>query len=291
MLGVGLMIREDSNLAKFLKIVLKQMRKKYDIFMVIDGGEGVGKSRGLLLNVIDYWYKSCLNKPVPKWSVNIDVKDWINNLNKAQEKELVSLDEAGDSMDSMQFANKFNRILYQAYTIIREKLSFSVVVLPSFFDLSPRFRKRRVRFLIHCYKRIDNRCKKCKCEFVGDSCPECSSQDFKKGFVCYEIYDRKRINMILERNLYRHTKKVRCGVAPLVRGIVYEYLGELSDYYSGLKKLKMKEVMVKLMDSVNDIKGVKRCNHSWRYVKTTGVWYCRNCGLDTDINPFVGGGQ
>jgi len=286
------MINSNGNLAKFLHVVFKQMSKNYDIFLVIDGVEGVGKSRGLLLNILDYWYRRCLKyKKIPKWAINIDVKDWVNNLNNANQKEMIGLDEAGDSMDSMQFANKFNRLLYQAYTIIREKLSFSIVVLPSFFDLSSRFRKRRVRFLIHGYKRVDNRCNKCGYEFVGDSCPKCKSKNFKRGFLMFEIYDRQRINMILEYNLYRHTKKVRCGVAPLVRGTVREYQGELADYYSELKKQKMKEVLDKLSDNVNDLKGVKSCPHSsWRYVKKSNSWYCRSCGKEVFSNPYENGG-
>lgn len=283
------MIRSNTNLAKFLRAVHNRMTRKYDVFMVIDGGEGVGKSRGILLNVLDYWYRKILHKQVPKWSVNIDVKEWVDALHRTKTYDAAALDEAGDSMDSMDFANKFNKILYQVYTIIREKLCLSIVVLPSFFDLSPRFRKRRVRFLIHCYKRIDNRCKSCKKEFVGKECPKCGSKDFKNGFVCYEIYDRTRLNEILQRNMYKHIKKVRCGVAPLARGIVGEYKGKLADYYSELKTEKMGIALEKLKDAVSEIKGSKSCTHSWRYVRKTVSWYCRNCGLEVFDNPFEGG--
>lgn len=284
------MIRSNSNLASFLKLVHKQMMKNYDIFLVVDGSEGVGKSRGIVLNVVDYWYRKILNKKVPEWSINIDIKNWIKHLDNCSEGELVALDEAGDSLDSMKFANKFNRLLYQAYTIIREKISFSMVVLPSFFDLTPRFRKRRVRFLIHCYKRVDNRCNNCGEQFVGEKCSNCGSEDYRTGFLMYEIYDRPRINEILERNRYNKIKKVRCGVTPLVKGTVREYKGSFSDKYSQMKKDKMKSVLAKLKNSVglsdDDSEVVKACNHSWLYRKSDKVWWCRKCGFETSTNPY-----
>ena len=293
------MIKRDCKMAEFLELVNKQMKKKYDIFVVIDGSEGVGKSRGLLLNMLEYWYKAILKqKEIPQWAINIDAKTWINNLDKAGEREMIGLDEAGDSMDSMQFATKFNRLLYQAYTIIREKLSFSIVVLPSFFDLAPRFRKRRVRFLVHAYRRMDNKCNNCGEAFVGKECPKCGSTHFNRGYVMYEVYDRVRINKILERNHYNHIKRVNCGIKPLFNGVLTEYEGGLKDYYSGLKKQKMVEVIEKLKDEMNppdpeSEKGKvvqKKCPHSdWRYVKSKNLWYCRNCGKVVHKNPYKGG--
>lgn len=131
--GLNKKMQSNCNLAKFLDFIHEQMSKNYDIFLVVDGAEGVGKSRGIVLNMLDHWYKKILEKDkVPEWAINIDVKNWVKHLDECKTMDMVTLDEAGDSMDSMQFANKFNRILYQAYTIIREKLSFSVVALPSF---------------------------------------------------------------------------------------------------------------------------------------------------------------
>ena len=286
------MIRENSNLARFLRVNFKQMRKRYDIFCVIDGAEGIGKSRGAFLNIADYWFRVLLKKRlIPRSAINVDIKDFVKALETSEPFSFIGLDEAGDSMDSMEFANKFNRLIYQAYTIIREKILFTIIVLPSFFDLSPRFRKRRVRYLIHVYKRIDNRCKNKKCNtmFVGSECPDCGSKLFRKGFVCYEIYDRQRLGMILERNMYKHIKRIRCGVPPLFRGTISEYKGNISEYYSGLKTKKMTDVLKKLKGSLTAFTGEKKCKHEWRYLRKSGMYYCRKCGFERSTNPFGGG--
>jgi len=298
------MIRSDSNLARFLDKCFLQMNKRFDIFLVISGAEGVGKSRGLFLNIADYWFKTLLKKEsIDKSAINVSVDKFVNCLYNSDKFSFVGLDEAGDSMDSRDWANKFNKVLYQAYTIIREKFIFSVVVLPSFFDLSPRFRRRRVRFLIDVTKRVDNRCKKCKTfntrgklvpfEFVGDKCPKCGSSDFLKGYVTYDIYDRPRIGEILQRNQFKMIKKVSCGVTPITSGVVGEYEGEFADFYSDLKTKKMDSVLEKLMKVVepfSDTKKKPKCDHRWRYNKTENRWWCRKCGKCTKINPYYNAG-
>lgn len=294
------MMDKTCNLARFLDECFKQMNKRYDIFLVITGGEGVGKSRGLFLNIADYWFRRLLKKrKINKDSINVSVDKFVACLGASPEFSFVGLDEAGDSMDSLDWANKFNKVLYQAYTIIREKFIFSVVVLPSLFDLSPRFRKRRVRFLIDVVKRVDNRCRYCKDvssrgkkvrhEFVGDACDKCGATDFFKGYVKYNIYDRARIGEILERNQFKMIKRVGCGVAPLISGCVGEYKGEFADFYSGLKKSKMDSVLEKLREVVQPFSGEKvkpKCNHDWRYTKKEDAYWCRKCGARTSKNPF-----
>lgn len=247
------MIDSNSNLARLLKWIHKQMRLRYDFFIVIDGDEGKGKSRGMFLNIMDYWYKKLLQKDIPQECISVDIRNYIHGLKIGEEMDFRGLDEAGDSMDTTDYANKLNKMLYQAYTVIRERRYFSVVVLPSFFDLNPRFRKRRVKMLIHIKRRVNNTCNECKEEFVELVCPKCGSEDFKKGYVCYDVYDRKRLNMILGMNMSRPVKSISVGVKPILSGIVYEYDGEMKDYYAQLKTKKTKDILNILHDEMKDM--------------------------------------
>jgi len=292
-------VKSGSVLGRFLTKCYKQMNKKYDIFVVITGGEGVGKSRGLFLNIADYWFRRLKGEAINKEALNISVDKFVKCLRDSGPLSFVGLDEAGDSMDTQNWANKFNKVLYQAYTIIREKFLFSVVVLPSFFDLNPRFRKRRVRFLIDVTRRVDNRCNNCvdintrgkkvPHQFVGEKCDRCGGDDFEPGFVMYDIYDRNKIREILERNAYKKIKKVRCGITPLASGRVREYRGVMKDYYSGLKKEKMHQILNKLYDETmefSDVPQKPKCVHHFRYNKTKDIWWCDKCGYETGENPF-----
>jgi len=288
------MIQERSNLAKLLTWIHNKMTFNYDFFIVITGDEGVGKSRGMFLNIMDYWYKVLLKKPVPSNCFGVDVGDFIKSLNEGEPMDFRGLDEAGDVLDSQEFSNKFNKMLYQAYTVIREKKYFTVIVLPNYFELNPRFRKRRVRLLINIKKRYDNTCKKCKTKFVGGVCPKCGSESFRKGYIVWEAFNRWGIRQILNRNENRGLKSLKVGVKPIASGIVQgEYSGELSDVYSKMKTDKMNTLLKQLHEDIGSFKGTKDnknkkkvCKHAWLYYKRSNVWRCRLCGKEVKINPF-----
>jgi len=281
------MIKLDSNLAKIMNAIYTAMCLNYDYFGVIMGDEGLGKSRGILLNCIDYWYNHLLKMPAPKHSLAINLVNFVKNLEVGNRMDFRALDEAGDAMDAQDYANKMNRAIYKAYTVIREKKFFSMVVLPSIFDLNSRFRKRRVKLLINVYKRVNKICKNCKHEFVEIACPKCGSNNYEKGYVCWEAWNKKKLLEILQKNVNRDIKSVHVGVKPVCSGIAYEYEGELMDYYTTLKDKKTDE-------AINDLKREilnagttnKICKHTWVYLKRTNQWRCRSCGFEVDKNPF-----
>lgn len=282
------MIKLDSNLAKIMNAIHKSMTLNYDYFGVITGDEGLGKSRGILLNCVDYWYSYLLKKPAPKHSLAIDLVGFTKNLEKGDRMDLRALDEAGDAMDAQDYANKMNRAIYKAYTVIREKKFFSMVVLPSIFDLNPRFRKRRVKLLINVYKRVNNLCKDCGNEFVESACPKCHSVNFEKGYICWDAWNKDKLLEILHRNENREIKTVYVGVKPVCSGIAYEYNGELMHYYTGLKDKKTDEAIKDLQREIAGVNGtsVKECKHYWMFSKRKHEWSCRQCGIVTDKNPF-----
>jgi len=296
MLGIN---NPGSSLKRLLKWIHQKMQKKYDFFICIVGDEGTGKSRGVFLNIMDEWYKECLKKPIPDNCFGVDIKEFIQSLDQGEPMDFRGLDEAGDSLDTQEFTNKFNKLLYQAYTVIREKQYLSVIVLPSFFDLNPRFRKRRVRIVINCKRRIDNTCLKCRYSFCGEVCPSCGSTSYRPGYVAYDVYNRKQIRQILERNQYNMIKTLKVGVQPMMSGIVREYKGEMIEKYSKMKQDKMQKVLQKLTDEVRDLipkYGVDKktgkliaeatCKHNWQYYATKGCWVCRRCLEETTTNPY-----
>lgn len=264
----------------------KRICFNYDCLGVIVGAEGVGKSRGLLLNMIDFWYRKILKKSIPKYALCTTLKKFSENLGKGDKGDLIALDEAGDTLDTQEYTNKINRALYQAYTVIRERCLFSVVVLPDYFDLNPRFRKRRVRLLIDVYKRVNNICKKCGTEFLGEACTNCKSKRYKKGYVCYKAYNLEKIQQILVLNKDKPLKKLSVGVKPIISGTVEEYAGALTSHYSKLKNIKTSNALEHLKAIASGKGELRICRHDYRYLKKTSVWYCRFCGYETKENPY-----
>lgn len=184
--------------------------------------------------------------------------------------------------------NKLNKALYQTYTVIREKKLFTLIVLPSFFDLNPRFRKRRVRVLFHAKYRCDNRCLFCDHFFTGNRCPKCLSGNFKPGFLIFDVYNQKQIHEILERNKHRSIKSLNVGVQPVVKNArIKEYKGSLLPNYEKLKKEKLAETIKNLQNEIDpDIPKRKTCSHLYFYLKRKEAWVCRRCNHETKINPF-----
>lgn len=249
-------LRGNSKLARLLRFIHSKILLNYDYFIVITGEEGVGKSRGLFLNIVDHWYTKILGKSLDENCYGVDFNDFIAALRNGEPLDFRGLDEAGDTLDAQDYANRMNKMLYQTFTIVRERRYFTCIVLPSIFDLNARFRKRRVRLLIHAKRRIDNKCRKCQIFFVGDRCP-CGSTDFKKGYVVYDVWSKKKIQSILDINSRRYIKNVYCGVKPTFTGSVSEYKGKLLERYNKLKEKKVEDAFTSLDKDVKEIKQKK----------------------------------
>jgi hypothetical protein len=293
------MLDRNSNLLKMLKMIYDfRFKMNYDCFICIDGSEGKGKSRGLFLNIAEAWYKQVLNQPfIPEYAINTDVAGFITALKQAKKGDFIGLDEAGDTMDSSDYANRFNRLLYQVYTVVREKQIFTVICLPNFFDLNPRFRRRRVHYLFHAKKRVNNKCGICGNLFIGDICEKCGrtllndTKNGRKGFLVWELYTRERIDKLIEMNQYSLIKKVDVGLEPFISGHVFEYKGELLEKYNMMKAEKLKDIFDKLDNESKafvDMKGGKKiCKHYWRINRKENCWKCNVCGKIIYDNPYI----
>jgi len=246
-------ITNKGKLGKVLDKCWQDMHLDKPKFVVITGRVRTGKSRSLFLNIIDYWYKTNFNKVPPKDCFGVKFEDYINSLNRSKEYNVVGLDEGGDTFNKSATGRKRLNDLYETYGIIMEKRIFTIIVLPSIFDLDNKFAQNHVTYWINATRRIDNKCKKCDTSFVGKRCYKCGSKNYKEGYVIFNFYTQNRLRKILQYNENRPIKKIYCGVKCLFQSMIKEYKGELIEYYSKLKSNKI-ESKIK---TLNDNYGIK----------------------------------
>ena len=138
---------------RFTEIVYEQLTTKdWDGVYVIVADEGFGKSN-LGLHITEKWYK-LLNKHSKEniKHVNLDLKEWLQDLKELKRYEMTVYDEAGDlagrrSMSDVNFA------VMKTYQVIRGLNLLSILVLPSLWDLDSFFVKRRLRGMFYVYER------------------------------------------------------------------------------------------------------------------------------------------
>lgn len=273
-----------SILLRLLKIFHKGMQRNHDYVIVIAGKEGIGKSN-LFLSMLDSWYSQVLNKPIPANRYGVGIKEFIESIDTGKKFDFCGLDEGGDELDRDSYRDLLNQTLYKTYTIIRGEIFFTVLCLPDFFDLNPRFRRRRVRGIFYIYRRIDNKCKKCNTYFAGSVCSKCNASDYVAGYVQWRYFTRKHINQIIIRNKNRPIQSLNVGVRG-IEGITYEYKGELLQHYRELKVNKMREARTKLKNLMLEATegSSNKCpyckSRDIRFVRKSSLFYCKKCGKE-----------
>ena len=251
------MISGQERIKELLEYVYSKMLLNYDYFIVITGNEGTGKSRGLMLNMADIWYKDIIKQEPKVLPFCTDLKTYVMSLRKLRPYDLIALDEAGDTLDNSQLAKKFKIRLYQSYTVIRERKILSIIVLPSIFELHTPFARRRVRLLLHADKRTDSKCLSCGKSFVGNACIFCGSTDFKPGFVKWVAFNQNKVKEIIEINQEQRIKRLNV-VQPSFIGKVGEYKGEWVETYNKMKQQKTEDVLMKLEEDFNQTQGKEK---------------------------------
>ena len=243
-------INEETILGRLLIRFYRRLYKNYAVVGVITGAVRVGKSRGVMLNVNDYWYKVLMKSTPPEYSINSDTKNYITSLRNANKYELCCLDEAIDSIGKGNSGTKLLSRLNNMFGICGERKVASLIVLDNIFELTTKIATRFITFWIHVDKRVDNICRKCKADFTDTLvCPSCGSTEVTEGWVEYRFYSKKRLIDILTINEARTIKGIyNTGIRPNFRSSIKQYKGELSDYYSNLKKQKTDLTMKELED-------------------------------------------
>lgn len=276
-------ITENHRLGQSLIKLHENMLLNRDVFGVITGSVGNGKSRGLFLNIMDFWYKQFHNKIPPKHCFGVSFEDYLKALKKATPFDFAGLDEGGDIFDKGNSSSRVLVDLYQTYGIIREKKIFTCIVIPSIFDLYTKFAINRVKFWINVVKRVDKKCKKCGKKYVETKCPKCGHDKYTGGFVVFDFYSKKRLKQILEYNQYRQNKTLKCGISPMFQGSTREYKGELVSHYNKLKDQKatrkIDELYAKYTEKSEDKKSTKKempqgVKYVLNYAEKHGVTAC-----------------
>jgi hypothetical protein len=195
-------------------------KKDYDGVYLITGDEGKGKSN-LGLHIIDYWYKKLYNECKPEHisHITFDKMQFAEDLKNLKKYEAIDYDEAGE-LSNKRAMSKFNYLMSQTYQVIRGDNIFSILTLPSIFDLDAFFSRRRVKGLFNVYAR---------------------------GKVAF--YDAKRIKQIINLNQNRILKKVT-RVRPLFVDHFKKYEGVLLEPYKEKKAAKMQKIRENLYNEM-----------------------------------------
>jgi len=147
--------KHDTSIITILLNVYEHLKKNYDYLLIIVGDTGTGKSH-LGLQLLETWNQLILKKSVTKETAQYmasDYKVWLRNFNDLQQYEMNIYDEGATSLDSKDFMTKLSRDLSKLFNVFRAKKFFSVIILPSYFDLNKYFREKRLRGLIWVDKR------------------------------------------------------------------------------------------------------------------------------------------
>lgn len=239
-------ITPDGKLGKVLIGFSNRQVRKFQIVGIITGNVGVGKSRSLALNIIDFWYKEILKIIPPKDSITTDIGEYIVSLKSADPYKMILLDEAIDSFGKGVSNRKLINALDNMFSICRERGVGSLIVLDDIFRLTT-YIARHITFWVHVERRFDNECRKCRKNFVGFKCPYCETTNYIEGKVVYNFYTKDRLNKILMFNENRNIKTIKgTKVLPNFRSYIREYKGELIKHYNNLKNRKTSLVMDRL---------------------------------------------
>lgn len=126
----------DDQLVRFVRMVRRGIEDKWDFVMVVDGREGAGKSTLALQMKAIYDGRYNLD------NVLFDATSMIKTMRFAPRKSCVVVDEAIISLYKREALKDFQLTLVKAFSIVRARNLFFILVLPNFNDLDPNIRTR-----------------------------------------------------------------------------------------------------------------------------------------------------
>ena len=128
------------------KVRLRVRTNDEDVFWVVDGPEGSGKST-FAFQVAKFLDESfCVDRIV------FTAKDFRNAIIKAKKFECIVFDEAFRGLSSRSALNEINKMLVELMMECRQKNLFIIIVLPSFFMVDKYVALHRASGLFHVYK-------------------------------------------------------------------------------------------------------------------------------------------
>jgi hypothetical protein len=123
----------------------KEIKKDWDMFFVIDGEEGTGKS--VLAQQLAFFCDRTLTID----RVVFRASEFKEAVLKAKKREVIIWDEAYGGMASRKAMSAVNHMLIDLMAEIRQRNLFVFMVLPSFFELDKYAAIHRSRTLFHVY--------------------------------------------------------------------------------------------------------------------------------------------
>jgi len=131
-------------LVRFIKMIQRGISDKWDFVIVVDGREGSGKSTLALQMKAIYDGQYSLD------NVLFDATGMIQTMRFAPRGSCVVVDEAIISLYKREALKDFQMTLVKAFSIVRARSLFFILVLPNFNDLDPNIRTRaNYRFFAH----------------------------------------------------------------------------------------------------------------------------------------------
>lgn len=120
----------------FTNMVRRGIEQKWDFVMVIDGREGSGKSSlGLHMKAM---YDGFYNLD----HVLFNASEMVTEMQVAPRGSCIIVDEAIISLYKREALKDFQTTLVKAFSIVRARNLFFILVLPNFQDLDPNIRTR-----------------------------------------------------------------------------------------------------------------------------------------------------
>jgi len=164
-----------SNLDIYKKDVLEE---DSDCIILIDGGEGAGKS--------------CLGQQVasyldPTFNINdicFEGEDFKKKTITAKPHKCILFDESLSALNKMKSIDSLTVSVIDLLAEIRQKNLFIIIILPSMFDLAKPIACWRTKFLLHVYK-------------YGDK--------MMRGFYAAYNYDKKMLLYTAGRKYYNYS--------------------------------------------------------------------------------------
>lgn len=130
-----------------LEFAKKQVKKDFDVGILIDGGEGSGKSE-FAGNVSRFMSD---DKFDPKKHIIQDYIHAVEIIEKVPDGSVVMLDEASLIFASTDVMKKEQKHMVKILQVCRQKNLCFVIVSPSFFNLSKYISVERTKMLLHVY--------------------------------------------------------------------------------------------------------------------------------------------
>jgi len=136
----------DGYLKNKLDLILGIQNKDWDCIIMIDGGEGSGKST---LGFVCATYLSKDNFTL--LNISSGANDAIEKLDKLPQYSVLMIDEGSLALSSKDAMSREQKKLIKIFNVCRQKNMIIIIISPSFFDLTKYISCFRSRFLLHVY--------------------------------------------------------------------------------------------------------------------------------------------